>query len=87
MTEPAPTPPPDDDPLVQVNVRIPRSLRDRIDARREQLPTDDGRPVSRDRWAARVFAHALRQPLPGAKPTQTGPNMRTAPPPHRRPTT
>lgn len=70
-----PTPPPaDDDPLVQVNIRIPRSLRDGIDARRALIETPDGRQVSRDKWAARVFTHALRMPLP-----------RPTPAPHRRP--
>lgn len=87
MTVPATPPPADDesDPLTQVNIRIPRSLRDAIDARRALLPTDDGRPVSRDKWAARVFRHALRQPAPGAA-TPTSPGMRVAPPPHRRTT-
>lgn len=84
MTD-APDPAPDPDELVQTNLRIPRSLRDAIDARRALLPTDDGRPVSRDKWAARVFRHALRQPAPGTA-TPTAPGMRVAPPPHRRTT-
>jgi len=83
---PAPEPPADDDPLVQCNVRIPKSLRDAIDARRAALPpTPDGRPLSRDAWAKRVFTHALRQPIPTEKPIPTAPGLRTAPPPHRRP--
>lgn len=74
---PAPDPQPDD--LVQMNVRVPRWLRDDVDARRAQV--NGG--ISRDKWVARVMEWALRQPTTRAAPT--APGMRTAPPPHRRP--
>lgn len=70
---------PDPDELIQVNVRIPRALRDEMDARRATV--NGG--MSRDKWAAAAFRFALRQPKPGTA-TPTGPGMRTAPPPHRR---
>lgn len=74
-------PPPDEDPdeLVQVNVRIPRWLKNDLDARRATI--NGG--ISRDRWAANAFKFALKQPRPGAA-VPTAPGMRTAPPPHRR---
>lgn len=47
-------PPPE--PTVQMNVRVPASLVERIDARRGKIG------LSRDKWAARALDWALRQP-------------------------
>lgn len=49
-------PRPDPDELVQMNVRVPRSLRDEVDARRARLD------LSRDRWVVRALRFALAQP-------------------------
>lgn len=49
--------------LVQMNVRVPRSLRDAIDARREPLN------LSRDKWVARALRWALAQPKPSTRST------------------
>lgn len=72
------------DPLVQMNVRVPQSLRDDIDARRAAV-TDakTGREgISRDRWVA----NAIRYAMSTRPPARTLSNTvgRTAPPPHRR---
>lgn len=63
-----------DDPLVQCNVRLPKSVRDQIDARRAV------KDMSRDLWVTNAVRFALSQ-HPG--PTLSG-TARTAPPPHRR---
>jgi hypothetical protein len=47
------------DPRVQMNVRIPKSLRDTIDLRRGSLG------LTRDEWIKRVCTWALMQP-PGS---------------------
>ena len=74
-----PTPPADTpDDLVQMNVRVPRSLRDRVDERRATV--NGG--ISRDKWVARALNFALSAPR--SRPVRTGPGTRTAPPPHRR---
>lgn len=78
-TDPPPETPatPDhDDPVVQVNVRIPRSLRDAIDARRAV------KGLSRDKWMANAARFALQSAATTATKNTRG---RTAPPPHRRP--
>ena len=65
-----------DDPLVQMNVRIPTSLRDAIDRRRASIgPTG----LSRDKWVTRALTLALRV----STPIRTA-GGRTAPPPTRR---
>ncbi len=59
-------PPPraDPDELVQMNVRVPRRLRDQIDSRRGPLS------MSRDKWVANALRWALRQPpVPAARRT------------------
>ncbi|UQS95208.1 omega transcriptional repressor [Pseudanabaena phage Pam4] len=78
-TDPPPDTPatPDDDPVVQVNVRIPRSLRDAIDARRAV------KGLSRDRWMANAARFALQAAATGGVTNNT--RGRTATPPHRRP--
>jgi hypothetical protein len=48
----------DDDGLVQVNVRLPRSLVAAADRRRKRLNP----ALSRDTWTAYVFEWALNQP-------------------------
>lgn len=69
---------PDDDPLVQVNVRVRRSLRDRIDQRRATLvDPKTKRPMSRDRWLANAAKYALEAPT--RTPT-VNTQRRTAPP-------
>lgn len=65
-----------DDPLVQMNVRIPQSLRDQIDLRRSV------KDMSRDRWVENALMHALAYRPQAAPLTNT--RGRTAPPPHRR---
>jgi TfoX/Sxy family transcriptional regulator of competence genes len=70
-----------DDPndLVQMNVRVPRWLRDRADQRRATM-TDAAteRPLSRDKWVANAMRYALEAP----DRTPTGSTRRrTAPPP------
>jgi hypothetical protein len=52
------------DPRVQMNVRIPKSLRDTIDLRRASLG------LTRDEWIKRVCTWALLQP-----PTQAVQSM------------
>lgn len=47
---------PDPDELVQMNVRVPRSLRDELDERRGRLD------LSRDRWVVNALRWALKQP-------------------------
>lgn len=47
-----PAPP---DPRVQVNVRLPKALRDEIDARRAPLG------LSRDEWIKRALTYAMQQ--------------------------
>lgn len=65
------------DDLVQFNVRVPRSLRDKVDARRERLAEDTGGPkLSRDEWARRVFNMALAQPIGTAVRTPAGRSLR-----------
>lgn len=82
MTSAAPIEPPeiparsDDDPLVQMNVRVPKSLRDAIDARRAT------KGLSRDKWVTRALTWALQQHL-RADPHQNT-RGRTAPPPRLR---
>lgn len=66
-----------DDPVVQMNVRIPKSLRDRIDARRG---TKD---MSRDLWVTNALRFALDNAGRGAPVTPPG-GPRTAPPPRHR---
>lgn len=63
------------DELVQMNVRVPRSLREAIDARREELaarPENNGH-FSRDRWVTNAIRNVL-----DSRTTST------ATPPHRR---
>lgn len=45
-----------DDPKVQVNVRLPVTLRDEMDARRAPLG------LSRDEWMRRALVWAMSQP-------------------------
>jgi len=45
-----------DDPLVQMNVRIPRSMRVEIESRSMRVG------IGRDEWLRRVMEWALRQP-------------------------
>lgn len=66
------------DPLVQMNVRVPQSLRDQIDARR------DLKGLSRDRWVTNALSFLLQQTVPTAPYTGPG-GTRTAIPPQRRP--
>lgn len=67
------------DPLIQMNVRIPKSLRAQVDARREEVG------LSRDRWVTNALTWILQQTvIPGA-PYRSGQGVRTAPPPTRRP--
>lgn len=79
-----PTPPrgTEDDPLVQMNVRVPRSIREQVDARRAELalrPENNGH-FSRDKWVTNAIRYAL-----DTKATVTGEaGARTATPPHRR---
>jgi len=66
------------DPLVQCNVRIPRSLKEAIDERR------DLKGLSRDRWVTNALSWVLQQTVPTAQ--YRPPSGRaTAPPPQRRP--
>lgn len=46
----------DNDPLVQMNVRIPQSVRDAADARRNQLG------LSQSQWIANLILWGLQQP-------------------------
>jgi hypothetical protein len=48
----------EDDGLVQVNVRLPRSLVEAADRRRKRLNPR----LSRDTWTAYVYEWALQQP-------------------------
>lgn len=67
-----------DDPLVQMNVRIPQSLKDALDARRKT------KGMSRDVWVERALKFALsRAAKPAAQPL-TNSTARTAPPPNHR---
>jgi hypothetical protein len=73
-----------DDELVQMNVRVPRSLRDAVDARRAELaalPRNKGH-FSRDRWVTNALTNALTDR--GAPPATSNGVGRTATPPHRR---
>lgn len=65
------------DELVQMNVRVPRSVKAAIDQRRAGL-TDPvtGRPMSRDRWVTNAARYALQAPRRPTGNTQ----RRTAPP-------
>lgn len=74
MTATAQQPDPDDE-LVQTNVRIPRGLRNAVDARRAV------KGLSRDKWVANALRYALS--AADRAPT-TAPGRRTAPPPNRR---
>lgn len=66
----------EDDPLVQMNVRVPTALREQVDARRAALG------LSRDRYVTRAAAHALHQHVRGEPHSnRVG---RTAPPPRYR---
>lgn len=64
------------DELVQMNVRVPKSLRDAIDARRAS------KGLSRDKWCTRALTWALQQHQ-RAEP-HTNSVGRTAPPPRLR---
>lgn len=65
------------DPLVQMNVRVRKSTRDRIDARRKgRIDPKTGRPLSRDRWVENAAIYALDAPN---RPTSNT-IRRTAPP-------
>jgi hypothetical protein len=61
MADDAPEPDPDE--LVQMNVRVPRKLRDEIDERRGKLR------LSRDKWVVRALGFALKA---GAGPRPRG---------------
>lgn len=65
-----------DDPLVQMNVRVPAALREQVDTRRAALG------LSRDRYVTRAATHALHQHK-RAEPV-TNRVGRTAPPPRYR---
>lgn len=67
------------DELVQMNVRVPRSVKAAIDARRAGL-TDPvtGRQMSRDRWVTNAAKYALQAPRRPTSSTTT--QRRTAPP-------
>jgi hypothetical protein len=67
---------PADDPRVQMNVRLPKSLRDAIDARRAV------KDMSRDKWVENAVRYALSQHQAVVAMTNT--QGRTAPPPHTR---
>lgn len=69
---------PDPNELVQMNVRVPRWVRARIDARRAGMsdPHTD-KPLSRDKWVANAALYALE--APERTPT-TNTRRRTAPP-------
>lgn len=69
----------DPNELVQMNCRVPRWLRDRIDARRAGMtdPQSD-KPLSRDKWVTNAARYALE--APERTPT-TNTRRRTAPPP------
>lgn len=77
MTSANDTPPPAKPDLVQMNVRVPRELRDQIDARRAQ------KDMSRDKWVANALRFALAQHAAGT-PMRATPTKRTAPPPTHR---
>lgn len=69
----------DPDEVVQMNVRVPRSLRDAIDARRAQVRNG----LSQSQYVANAVRFALQHaPAAGHFDTPAG---RTAPPPARRP--
>lgn len=59
-----------DDPLTQVNVRLPQSLRDRVDARRATLD------LSRDVWIERAIRFALDHPPGSPLQTRAGRSLR-----------
>lgn len=70
-----------DDPneLVQMNVRVPRWVRGRIDARRKgMVDAKTEKPLSRDKWVTNAALYALE--APERTPT-TNTRRRTAPPP------
>lgn len=74
---------PDPNDIVQVNVRVPRWVRDRIDARRAGMtdPATD-RPLSRDKWVMNAALYALDAPTrtpTGATRRRTAPPRRTDP--------
>lgn len=71
---------PDPNELIQTNVRMPRWVRDRIDARRANMtdPHTD-KPLSRDKWVTNAALLALE--YPGRTPTTNTTRRRTAPPP------
>lgn len=78
MLAPDPDPQPDPDELVQLNIRVPRSLRDQIDARRALVVNKaTGKlGVSQAMWLTNAARFALRQhPAP-----TTAPGRRTARP-------
>jgi hypothetical protein len=70
---------PDPNEPVQMNVRVPRWLRARINARRAGMtdPAND-KPLSRDKWVVNAVKYALD--TPDRTPT-TNTRRRTAPPP------
>jgi hypothetical protein len=49
------------DELVQMNVRVPASLRAEIDERRAEMRRRTGRKISRDQWVANAAKFALQQ--------------------------
>lgn len=55
-------PPPDPNELIQMNVRVPRWLRDAVDERRDRVRDGQGKALSRDRWVTRALSFALKQP-------------------------
>lgn len=64
---------------VQMNVRVPRWLREQIDTRRQILSDRHGVPFSRDKWVENAARRALQ-----ASTTVTDAGTATATPPHRR---
>jgi len=69
----------DPDDRVQMNVRVPRHLRDTIDTRRAPLH------LSRDAWVSRALTWALQRTQTTS--TQTAPGKRTIRPARGRPFT
>jgi hypothetical protein len=70
----------DPNELVQMNVRVPRWLRERVDTRRAGMtdPTSD-KPLSRDKWVVNAVKFALDAPTR----TPTGDTRRRTAPPRR----